>query len=88
MAETRIQPGNAIVNVPIGLCPIGGTVNGVCQMAHHKSDKNRLTPKIPVEITQCQLASVETYGGSISGRTMVVQIKGREGWYMANAFQQ
>lgn len=77
----------ASVKLPHGVYPVGGTVDGVCQMAHHQDKKNELQHGKAVTIVRDCVATVKTWGQFFNGHHVaLVQIKGYHGWYMKDAF--
>lgn len=82
------KPGTCIVKH--GTYPIGGTVDGVDQMAHHKNPSAEIPFKKTVTITGEKVARVTTYGeasGSFRDvEVAVVAIVTKPGWYMKSGF--
>ena len=77
----------ASVKLPYGVYPVGGTVDGVCQLEHHKDKKNELPQGKAVTIVRDCIAAVKTWGELFNGhRVELVQVDGYQGWYMKNAF--
>ena len=77
----------ASVKLPHGVYPVGGEVNGVCQMAHHKDKGSELPHGKAVTIIETCIAAVKTWGAFFDGHPVeLVQVHGYHGWYMKNAF--
>lgn len=70
-----------------GVFPIGGSINGVDQLAAHADPQNYIEGGAEVEILNELMADVTTYGGFHDGQLMkVVAVHGRRGFYTAGAF--
>ena len=52
----------ASVKLPYGVYPVGGTVDGVCQMKHHKDMNNELPKGKAVKIVEECVAAVTAWG--------------------------
>ena len=77
----------AQVIVEHGLYPLGGTVDGVDQMNEHHDPKNELKGGDKVVIAKREEAVVTTWGGHYNAAKMkVVEIVGKNGWYLASGF--
>jgi len=78
----------ASVKIPYGVYPVGGTVNGVCQMKHHKDMTNELPKGKAVKIIEECVAAVTTWGNFFNNENFeLVRVYGYSGWYPKNAFQ-
>lgn len=77
----------ASVKLPHGVYPVGGTIDGVCQMEHHKNRDSELQHGKAVKIVKACVATVKTWGAFFDGHPVeLVQVDGYHGWYMKNAF--
>ena len=70
-----------------GVFPIGGSVDGIDQLAEHADPKNHVPFGETVEVIEERVADVTTYGGFHTGHSMkVVAVRGRCGFFTASAF--
>ncbi len=73
-----------------GTFPIGGTVDGVDQMEHHRNPAAEIPFQKTVTITREKTARVTTYGdvnGSFRDvEVAVVALATKPGWYMKSGF--